>query len=195
MRARLRWHGGEFQSEAVLRQMEGLLAKLRDTPPEQRPEATVHSYLAKHLGTSVQTTKARIEDAKLHQHRDADADYFLDIVYRIGNELSESLVGKTFAIARDPSNRNAFNAQKWLLPKIDPDVFGEQSATKSTSESSSAISDIPQEAWDEATPEETAQIEEIERTISNELLKLEHIVRRLQQRVANKRVQDVQDLY
>jgi hypothetical protein len=193
-RSRHRWQG--THTPETFKRLEGLLSKLRDTPPEHRPEATVYSYLATHFGVSVQTMQARISNARLYQLRDDEADYYLELVYMIGNELSESLVGKTFAIARDPTNRNAFNAQKWLLPKIDPDVFGESAGKTTTGgEASSLVSDVPQEVWDEISDEERTQMEEIEHTVSEALVKLEHLVRRVQQRVANKRAEDVRDLY
>lgn len=193
-RARHRWQG--VHAPATFTLLEGLLSNLRDKPPEQRPDATLHGYLATHLHVSVNTIKARIENARLYQLRDDDAAYFLELVYMIGNELSETLQAKAFAIARDPTNRNAFNAQKWLLPKIDPDVFGEAAARTATGgEQSSLVSDVPQEVWDEINDEERVALEEIERTISENLVKMEHLVRRVQQRVATKRVDDAKDLY
>jgi hypothetical protein len=114
----------------------------------------------------------------------------------IGNELSETLKAKMYQIARDVTNRNAFNAQKYLLPQVDPGVFGETATRTATgAESSSLVADIPQEVWDEINEDERAQMEEIEHAVSEALVKMEHLVRRVQQRVANKRAEDVRDLY
>jgi hypothetical protein len=193
-RLRQRWQGTHTQE--TFAQLEGLLAELRKKPADQRPDATLHNYLAKHLEISVNAVKKRIDGARACQDRDDDAAYFLELVFMIGNALSEHLQAKAFAIAKDTGNRNAFNAQKWLLPKIDPDVFGETAGRTATGgEQSSLVADVPQEVWDEINDDERALLEEIERTISENLVKMEHLVRRVQQRVATKRVADVQDLY
>lgn len=180
------WHDGNV--DKTLQLAEGLLTKLRDTPPERRPDQTVAGFLAKHYGCSVQRMKSRKEDAEAKRTREDEADLWLETIYQIGNELGETLLAKTFAIARDTSNRNALNAQKYLLPKIDPQVFGESEAQVVRAESRSLISDIPQEVFDELTDEEEGQVVEIEQAVAQQLTQLEQLIRRVQKRIAEQRV-------
>jgi hypothetical protein len=187
-RKRIVWHGGD--GHVAITRAEGLLQKLRDTAPEARPDQTTIGYLARHYHTSIQTMKQRIADAERSRSRNDQADAWLETLYQIGNELGETLLAKTFQIARDTSNRNAFNAQKFLLAKLDPEVYGDASETAApaTQESRSLISDVPQEVFDELNEIEEAQLVEIEQALAGQLVKLEQLVRRVQKRVADRRV-------
>lgn len=182
------WSGGR-EPELTLRKMEGLLQTLRDTPPEHRPEATTLVYLSTHLGCSVQTMRQRIADGEAQRRRDQDADHFVELCHLLGNLLGELLCAKTFRIANDVSNRNALAAQKFLLPLIDPETYGDKPPAPVADESNALIKDVPQEVWDAANETEQQQIEEIEMTINNALKQLEHLVRRFQKRVADRRVE------
>lgn len=186
------WTGGR-DPEPLLRKMEGLLQKLRDTPPEHRPEQTTLVYLSTHLGCSVPTMRLRIADAEVCKRREDDADYFLELYYQLGNVLGESLAAKTFQIARDVNHRSALAAQKFLLPLIDPDTYGDKPQVVEAQESNTMIKDVPQEVWDAATELEQHQIDDIAMTIDNALKQLSNLAARLTKRVADKRVAEVDD--
>jgi hypothetical protein len=182
------WHGG--RTDETLTKAEGLLSKLRDTPPERRPEVLTASYLAKHYGCSVQRMRARIADAEAKQSKEDEADLWLEVIYQIGNELGETLCAKTFAIARDTSNRNALTAQKFLLPKIDPATFGDDAEARTATEPRALISDIPQEVFDELTAEEAQELESQEQVVLQSLAVVEQLVRRVQKRIADRRAEE-----
>lgn len=191
-RNRMKWSNGD--PAKTLRLAEGLLARLRDAPAESRPDQTTAGYLARHYGVSIQKMKLRIADAEARRNRDDLADNWLECIYQIGNELGERLLAKTFAIAHDTSNRNSFNAQKFLLNKLDPDVYSDSAETRTTTqaETRSLISDIEQEVFDEANEVEEAQLVEIEQTIAEAMIKLEQWTRRIRKRIADKRVQEIE---
>lgn len=189
-RSRVIWHGGNL-ADAINR-ANGLLTKLRDTPPEHRPDQTTVGYLARHYGVSIQVMRARIADAEQKRSSNDYADNWLECIYQIGNELGETLLAKTFQIARDTSNRSSFKAQQWLLAKLDPSVYGEAAETSvQQAPARSMLSDVPQEVFDDMSDEEEAQLVEIEQMFSNAQLLLTQWVRRRQKRVADHRVQEV----
>jgi hypothetical protein len=183
------WHGGD--PDRALSKAEGLLAKLRETPPEHRPKQMTIQYLAHQYHVSVQTMKGRVADAESKRRLNDYADNWLEIIYQIGNVLGETTAAKTFAIAHDVSNRNAFNAQKFILERTDPTVYGATANTVEQAPARAFISDVPQEVFDDLDEVAEQQLAEIEQLFANAQLMLTQWVRRQQKKIADQRVQEV----
>lgn len=189
-RKRTRW--GHSDDALTLRKMEGLLQSLRGQPANLRPEQVTHVYLAGQFGVSAATMRQRLADAETRRGRDDSADHFADLWQQIGNVLCDRTAAAIFQTAHDPGNRNCVAAAKWILERSDPDTYGTGERARATPahEASSVVADVPQEVWDEMTPGENETLEQIEAMVTSEMVKLEALVRRVQQRVANRRVRE-----
>ena len=144
--------------ERCLLKMEGLLTSLRKMPADKRPRAMPTRYVAAHLGCTVGTVKRWLQhhDGRRDEHEVSDR--FCDIYQLIANELSEVVSSKTFLIASDTENSQAFRAQQWLLPKMDPWTFGDKEHSDSRA---SQVSDIPSEVFDAMSDVERATLKRI----------------------------------
>ena len=189
------WHDDDVAR--TLNIANGLLSHLRDMPPEQRPDATTEGYLMRHYRCSKQRLRDRIADAEDRKRRrrpghDLAAEW-LETLRLIADELGEKLYAHTHKIAYDPGNRNAFNAQKFLIDKNER-LFAATDATPGSGsgpEQFGLVSDIEQEVFDELTDAEEAQLAELIEAETQIKIKLSHIVRRVRKRLADRRVSDI----
>jgi hypothetical protein len=144
--------------ERVLLKMEGQLALLRKMPADKRPRAMPSRYVAAHLGCAVGTVKRWLQyhDGRRDDHEVSER--FCDIYQLIANELSEVVSSKTFLIASDTENSQAFRAQQWLLKMMDPWTFdGKQQVEARAAQ----VADIPSEVFDAMSDAERAALQRI----------------------------------
>ena len=144
--------------ERVLLKMEGQLALLRKMPADKRPRAMPSRYVAAHLGCAVGTVKRWLQyhDGRRDDHEISER--FCDIYQLIANELSEVVSSKTFLIASDTENSQAFRAQQWLLKMMDPWTFGDKQQVESRA---AQVADIPSEVFDAMSDAERAALQRI----------------------------------
>lgn len=150
--------------------LEGLLTELRerrpkrdgefvdeDPPEDTRPQLMPHYYVATRAMCSVGSLKSWLAQHRDRREENDTSDRLVEAWDRICDEMGEALSSKTLKIAHDTTHPRAFDAQKFLLPKLSPDVFGNREAA-APSRSSDII---PQEAMDALTEGEYARIKEL----------------------------------
>lgn len=174
--------------QRVINKLEGLLSDIRDkrptdTEPDRRPKVMPVRYIANHLGCSVWAVKRWLAQHEALRDEQELSELFVDVYKQIADELSESLEGKSLAIAHNPEHPQAFNAQKWLLPKMSPDIFGDVTVDISRADDSDIVETEVMEAL---TPEEREVLAEHDRRIEEANREVDKILaearRRAQQR-------------
>jgi len=186
------WHDDDVA--ATLNTAEGALSDLRGKPPDYRPAATVETYLMQRYRCSRVRMKERIADAHDNVRRrrkgyDLAANW-LETLRLIGDELCEKLYTKTADIAFDTNNRNAFNAQKFLIERNESVFEADTLPAAQQAPTHSMVSEIEQEVFDAMTDVEEAQLTELIEAEASIKIKLGHLLRRIQKRLADQRVAD-----
>lgn len=184
------WHDDD--EGKTLSIAEGALADLRDKPADYRPAATIETYLMNRYRCSRIRMKERIADAqdRVRRRRKGHdlAAMWLETLRLIGDELCEKLYAKTMAIADDTSNRNAFNAQKFLIEKNESVFAADMLPAAQQAPTNSLVSEIEQEVFDAMTDVEEAQLTELIEAEASIKVRLGHLIRRIQKRLADQRV-------
>lgn len=130
-------------------------------------------YVASHLGCAPETVKRWVAQHEQLRNEEELSAQFLDVYGCIANEFAMALSAKTFKIAGDVSNPQAFPAQKWLLPKISPEVFGDREVD--LSEASSDI--VETEVMEALTPEQRERIEQLDEELEARNREVDNILR------------------
>lgn len=168
--------------ERVLAKMEGLLTSLRKMPPDKRPKAMPTRYVGAHLGCSVGTVKRWLHYHEGRRDEHSMSDRFCEIYQLIANELSEVISARTFEIAANTENSQAFRAQQWLLVKMDPWTFGDKQQDDSPA---AQVADIPSEVFDAMSDAEKATLQRIADTKDQLDAEVEKLLEQVALRVAD----------
>ena len=174
--------------EEDLKKLESKIQELNGMSAQYRPKTFPHVYIASHLGVTSRTVQGWVRKAKKVAHLNDTSQRFYELYSKIADLLSEQMAATLFRMAEDSGNRNALASAKYLLPKINPVMYGEGAGLEDDDEASTQVADIPQEVFDNMTEREIDEIDKLHQAIADAMTRSEEIVQKAQQRVLAQRI-------
>lgn len=163
-----------------IKRLEGLIQKLSDYQPEDRPKAEAARYIAQQLGVRVRIVQDWVRLARPATHRNDTAAAFFSAYERIADLLSEHLDGRIWTMTV-PGQRDAFKAITWLLPRVNPERYDASIRHEDADEEDVfSTSGVPQEVFDALTDEQRDEIAELRSTMYAAMERYETIIKEAQ---------------
>lgn len=188
-----KWGGPDCKR--TLAQMEGILSELKRRNSDGRPVVDFPQVLlGKRFGLSAVTMRRRLQDAITHMGRNDDAARFVELWNCISDELATKVKTTITTIAGDATHQKSFDAARWMLDRINRDAVSIEGQFAKT-QRGTTVAEVDDEVWDEMTAEEELQLAEIETNIDGEMVKLRHLVRRIEKRIADQRADESLEEY
>ena len=184
--------GMHYITDQLLLRMEGILSDLRGTVAEQRPRTLTNEFLAHQLNVPPPQVKRWYDQSLQRRAKNASADRFCELWDLIASLLSEHIEAVTIAVACDKGNRQQLAAAKWLLPKINPAMFGERGDLANNEDS--PFGEYSQGVFDVMNEIELQELVELQKQIDGLMARGQVIMRRCAARYAQTQsIEDAED--
>ena len=179
-------------TEDDVKRLEGLAGSLAVTDSAERPKSTAVELIAQHLGIRRRVIEDWVQLVRPMTLRNVDGitERFFDVYERIAVLQSEVLVGRLWDSTK-VGQRDAFKAITWLLPRVDPERFGEQSE-KEDDDDVFDTSGVRQEVFDALTEAEHARIDELRKVVETAMASYENLIKIAESRVLAAEIEERQ---
>lgn len=169
-------------TDADITRLEGCIQTLTGEDARFRPKSSAIDYIAAQLGVSSKVVREWVRRARPMARRTETTNAFFCAYEKIAALLVEQLEVSVWQTATTPGGRDATKAALWLMPRVNPECYGDEDDEDDSSDLLS-VSDVPQEVFDAMTPEQLATLDKAQQMVIEAMAMQEAVVKEAQAKV------------